>query len=267
MSKIFFTLDSHFYHRNVLKFENRPFDTVEEMNEGLIQAWNSVVSKNDIIYHLGDMVFGGISNWKEILPRLNGKLRLIRGNHDDSKVVKKLNQEGYFDEYHDVGCYIKHHKQCMWLSHYPMEIGVRPRKWSISGHIHSESNTYINQINVGVDSPLNFDKPFGQPILLEELLGYMEFYSDKVYKEFQRARNSPPKDEKFGHLTPEQEKRRREIYLKAHDNASFKLGCDIAYYGTEGDLELFKQIRLLGYEPIDILYNDDLSNMKSGDLV
>lgn len=262
MSKIFFTSDSHFYHKNILKFENRPFDTVEEMNEELIQAWNSVVSNNDVIYHLGDMVFGGISNWKEILPRLNGKLRLIRGNHDDSKVVKKLNQEGYFDECYDVGCYIKHHKQCMWLSHYPMEIGVRPRKWSVSGHIHSQSNTYINQINVGVDSPLNFDKPFGQPILLEELLEYMDYYSEKIEEEFQRNRNNSQTDEKFSHLSPEEASKREKIYLRAKVKADSEIGADIAYFGLAGDLELYKQIRLLGYEPEDILEHVNFPTMK-----
>lgn len=262
MSKIFFTSDSHFYHKNVLKFENRPFDNVEDMNNGLIKAWNDVVGHDDIVYNLGDMVFGGITKWREILPQLNGKLRLIRGNHDDSKVVKKLNKEGYFDEFHDVGCYIKHNKQCMWLTHYPMEIGVRPMKWSVSGHIHSESSSYINQINVGVDSPLNFDRPFGQPILLEELLEYMEHCSDKIEEEFQRNRNNSHTDVKFGHLSPKEERKREEVYLEAMNRANSKFGADISYFGLDGDLELFNQIKILGYDPEDILYHTNLATMK-----
>lgn len=186
--KIFFTSDSHFFHNNILKFENRPFETTEEMNSGLVEAWNKVVSKDDVVYHLGDFVFGGINNWKEILSQLNGRVRLVRGNHDDSKVVKKLEKEGYFDEYHDVGCYIKHNKHCMWLTHYPMAIGMRPRKYSISGHIHSTPSNMLNQINVGVDSPLNFNRPFGQPISLDELITYLDYLTPKIEKEFKKER-------------------------------------------------------------------------------
>ena len=172
----FFTSDNHFFHKNVLSFEDRPYSSVEEMNAGMIESWNSVVKENDIVYHLGDMVFGNIDKWKEVLLQLNGKIRLIRGNHDTSNVVTKLSNEGYFDEYHDVCCYIKRSKFQMWLTHYPMNIGMRSRKFSISGHIHSTPSVEVNQINVGVDSPLfkRKGKDFGKPVSLEELIWHME---------------------------------------------------------------------------------------------
>lgn len=187
---IYFTSDSHFYHKNVLSFENRPFDSVEEMNEGLIKAWNSVVETNDIVYHLGDFMFGSITKWKEILPQLNGKMRLCKGNHDDSKTVRKLANEGYFDEYHEVGTYIKVNGYQLWLTHYPMEIGMRPKKYSLSGHIHSTPSRMLNQINAGVDSPLNFNRPFGQPILMDELLAYLDYINPKVEEQFQLERGN-----------------------------------------------------------------------------
>lgn len=80
--KVFFTSDTHFNHANIIDFCKRPFGSVEEMNEALIANWNRVVSKDDIIFHLGDFCFGGSEVWNSILDRLNGKIYLILGNHD-----------------------------------------------------------------------------------------------------------------------------------------------------------------------------------------
>lgn len=82
---IWFTSDLHFGHQNIIKFCNRPWKTVEEMNEGLIANWNSVVKDDDIVFDLGDFAFAPNSKWKEILGRLKGHHYLILGNHDDSR--------------------------------------------------------------------------------------------------------------------------------------------------------------------------------------
>src|SRR5690606_33871108 len=107
--------------------------------------------------------------------RLNGKIVLHKGNHDGSKHLKNLTREGYFEAVHTVGSYMKLHKYQLWLTHYPMEIGNRPNKMSISGHIHSTPSRMLNQVNVGVDSPLNFNRPFGQPIHVDELVEYLNY--------------------------------------------------------------------------------------------
>jgi calcineurin-like phosphoesterase family protein len=85
---------------------------------------------------------------------------------------------------------MKVNKQIMWLSHYPMEIGLRPRKWSIGGHIHSEPSRYINQINVGVDSPLELirSKPFGTPISLDELIEHMDSLTPEIEEYYTKLR-------------------------------------------------------------------------------
>ena len=70
------------------KFKTRPFPTVEEMDEALMDNWNSVVKPGDKVYHLGDVTFGNKENYiKNIHKRLNGKKRLIVGNHDDVKFL------------------------------------------------------------------------------------------------------------------------------------------------------------------------------------
>ncbi len=84
---IFFTADTHFGHANILKLCNRPFNTIEEMNETMICKWNSRVSGNDTVYIVGDMFFR-CSDAETILKRLKGKKRLIIGNHDSSWVNK-----------------------------------------------------------------------------------------------------------------------------------------------------------------------------------
>ena len=181
---IYFTADQHFFHKNVISFEQRPFETVEEMNEALVQAWNRVVSYHDTVYVLGDFVFHKYANWIEIFERLMGDIVFIRGNHDDRKVLKRLVHEGFFVEYHDVGAYLKVGGHQLWLSHYPMEIGLRPKKWSIHGHIHSTSSTWGNQLNVGVDSPLLKSRPFGEPVSLEELIEIMDERTPAIEEKF-----------------------------------------------------------------------------------
>ena len=77
----FFTSDTHFNHANIIKFCNRPFKDVEQMNETLIANWNRVIGPNDTVFHLGDFCLGGAAEWTKVLDRLNGKIYLIMGNH------------------------------------------------------------------------------------------------------------------------------------------------------------------------------------------
>lgn len=95
MSNIWVISDTHFNHTNILTFKKddgvtpvRPgFNSLDDMNETIIQRWNEVVRTGDIVYHLGDVVFGqDKEGWlAKNMPRLNGKKRLIFGNHDEPK--------------------------------------------------------------------------------------------------------------------------------------------------------------------------------------
>lgn len=93
---VWVTSDSHFNHANIIKYcpESRPFETVEEMNEALIERWNSVVKPEDTIIHCGDFFMGQINQIDEILPRLNGKITLVRGNHDSKSRIEKYKEHG-----------------------------------------------------------------------------------------------------------------------------------------------------------------------------
>ena len=80
--KMWFTSDTHFGHKNILTFCERPFNSVEEMDNAIIERWNSKVGKDDIVFHLGDFAFASNKRWQELIYRLNGKIYLILGNHD-----------------------------------------------------------------------------------------------------------------------------------------------------------------------------------------
>jgi calcineurin-like phosphoesterase family protein len=83
MPKIFFTSDLHFGHTNVLNFDNRPFATVDEMNAEIVRRWNEKVSKDDTVYVLGDMIWKkSAKDAANVIRSLNGKIVLIKGNHD-----------------------------------------------------------------------------------------------------------------------------------------------------------------------------------------
>lgn len=79
--KTFVISDTHFRHGRIIKYCNRPFHSVEEMNECLVRNWNAVVAPADTVYHLGDFGFGDLSEFRS---RLNGDIHLIQGNHDSS---------------------------------------------------------------------------------------------------------------------------------------------------------------------------------------
>lgn len=94
MQKVFFIGDPHFGHENVIKFDNRPFKSVEEMDEELIKRWNNKVKPGDLVYILGDFIWKARNDdAPTLLKQLNGQKILIKGNHDrfiNNAKAKKL---------------------------------------------------------------------------------------------------------------------------------------------------------------------------------
>lgn len=92
----FFTSDLHLYHSNIIRYCNRPFANVDEMNQAILDNYNAKVSDEDTVYFIGDIAFLKSSEAKADLPRymgnLRGKKHLICGNHDR---VASINR--YFD--------------------------------------------------------------------------------------------------------------------------------------------------------------------------
>ena len=132
--KIFLIGDCHFGHRNIIKYCNRPFANAEEMTEGLIKNWNSVVGKNDIVYVVGGFALCGKQKIIEIGKQLNGRKRLILGNHDQASV----------DTYREAGFeFVYNHSIVLddfyIVSHIPM-VGISENTpfANIFAHVHDD---------------------------------------------------------------------------------------------------------------------------------
>ena len=80
--------DLHFDYNSIIPYDNRPFDSVEQMNETLISNWNhTVTDPEDLTWILGDFCRVDAGRWRSVLSRLNGRKALIVGNHDDPEAV------------------------------------------------------------------------------------------------------------------------------------------------------------------------------------
>lgn len=120
---IFFTSDHHFSHENIIKYMNRPFESIDDMDEALIDNHNSVVKKNDTVYFLGDFCFNS-KKFEENMKKLNGIKHFISGNHDP----KNLNKFKHLFASISQIKQIKIEEQRIVLCHYAM------RRWNGKHH-------------------------------------------------------------------------------------------------------------------------------------
>lgn len=137
MGKIFYISDLHFGHANIIRFDKRPFNSVNEMDEVLINNWNKVVTNEDTVMILGDFCWRLEEEWIKILDRLNGNKQLIRGNHDLKSMSKELKSK-----FQDVKDYkeIKDNGRRVLLSHYPNPFyrgDYNPDIVCLYGHVHT----------------------------------------------------------------------------------------------------------------------------------
>ena len=157
---IWFTSDTHFCHKLMLQY--RPFHTIDDMNEFIIDKWNKKIGKHDIVYVLGDFGFGNREELKKILTALNGRKTLIRGNHDKRARVHSIKGWVNVKDYHEL-IYKKSTRIC--LFHFPISDWNRRWKGSlhIHGHSHGKHNGDGRMMDVGVDA-LNYS-----PISIEDV--------------------------------------------------------------------------------------------------
>lgn len=159
-NKVFFTSDTHFGHATIIKYCSRPYKSVEEMNECLIDNWNSKVKKDDIVYHLGDFIFGGSQLWHRIVSKLNGNIVLIMGNHDARNLKKEYDNTLY---YRTQQLKINVGGDKIYLNHFPFLCYDYKNAIQLYGHVHSGPKStsldlkrlemcYPEQYDVGVDN-------------------------------------------------------------------------------------------------------------------
>lgn len=145
---IWFTSDYHFSHANVIKYDKRPFTSVEEMDEALIDGWNAKVKDTDIVFYLGDLSFDrDFGRTQAIAKQLKGKIHFILGNHDDERVIRKL---GVFETVNDyINLSVKdldnpRKYQDIMMFHYPILSWDKRHHGAIHLHGHEHGSLVNN---------------------------------------------------------------------------------------------------------------------------
>lgn len=161
---VFFTGDTHYGHKRIIEFSERPFADLVEMRETMIARWNAVVRPGDQVYHLGDFAFLDEDDASSIAWRLMGQKFLVFGNHD--KALRKSKAFlGHFAWAKDLAD-IKVGDQRIVLCHYAMRVFNQSHRgaWQLHGHSHGslKDDPSTLQTDVGVDCwdyrPVSFDE-------------------------------------------------------------------------------------------------------------
>jgi calcineurin-like phosphoesterase family protein len=158
--KTFLVSDTHFYHKNIQKFcpTTRPGKDYIEMSEMMIYNWNSQVRKTDLVYHLGDFSFGSYTETADTLRRLNGRIILVKGNHD--QMVLKPEQRTRFER---IEPYLetKINGIDVVMFHYPIKEWNKMHRGSYHcyGHVHNKDIGLNDRraMDVGIDARPNGD--------------------------------------------------------------------------------------------------------------
>jgi calcineurin-like phosphoesterase family protein len=150
----FFTADEHYGHHNIIKYCDRPFGTIHDMDAEIIKRHNEIVTEDDIVVHAGDFTLGEKSHAKNYIDQLNGTHIFISGSHD-YWLGKKHPLQIWVRKIEDETVVVCHYAMRTWpASHY--------NSWNLYGHSHGRLEPQGKQWDVGVDNnnfyPVSFDK-------------------------------------------------------------------------------------------------------------
>lgn len=168
------TLTKYFGHANIIQYCNRPYKSVYHMDECIIKNWNDTVGKNDWVIHLGDFSFQS----DRYVKKLNGKIILVKGNHDGGQYNKYF--EGVVEflpvKIAEFNCY---------MIHTPIDLEAQYKKgkepdfsvldrydYIICGHVHNKFVVSGKNVNVGIDI-------WKKPIHIDELSRFLRKVKDE----------------------------------------------------------------------------------------
>lgn len=175
MSNILFTSDTHFGHEKIIKYSNRPFQNVQEMDEALIQNWNRLVGPRDTVWHLGDFSFLKFSDLQKLLPRLNGDIHLVLGNHDQKRIIPHTRELLSQGKIKSIQSYaeIEYGEHFFCLFHYGQRVWNRSHYGSfhLYGHSHGGLPPHGKSVDVGVDCREITDEY--RPVTIDEVITYL----------------------------------------------------------------------------------------------
>jgi len=167
-----FIADLHFDDAEVMRYDKRPFETVEEMNSAIIKAWNSTVMPEDTVYVLGDVADNRNGNRiKEIIRQLKGRKILVIGNHDKSRTDEFWRECGFAEVYRAKAIILE---DWLVIGHEPPAYMSREVPWVwLYGHVH-DSEMY--QTITGYSACVCASRWDYKPVSKQYLLGHMQYH-------------------------------------------------------------------------------------------
>jgi calcineurin-like phosphoesterase family protein len=175
--KIWLTADEHYHHKNILRYQTRPFSCLEEMDDALIKNHNQLVKDTDWTFHIGDFLFGTGEDFAKVVTKLNGYHGFLDGSHD--RGLKEYFLSETLQEAHPINAILlpklfefKYNKHKIVLCHYALKTWWASHHGSFHfhGHSHGKLPPSKNMRDVGVD-PCQF-----HPVLLEDALNSLQTY-------------------------------------------------------------------------------------------
>ena len=194
----YFISDPHFFHENVIRFDKRPFTSVEEMNAKMRDWWNNTVSKKDRVYILGDFIWLPSSNpeYIKFTKSLNGKKVLIKGNHDNAEKFSSELKNCFEDIKSRKE--IKLNKKRVIMDHYPLMMyrhDTDANVFHFHGHTHTtHEQDWVEKWTRELVNNRTIGSPTGQIINVGCMMPYMN-YIPRTFEEIIEAGK-----EKYGWL-------------------------------------------------------------------
>jgi len=182
MSNLFYIADLHFRHSSIIKFApmRGNFATVEEHDEHIIERWNSVVGKRDVVYVLGDIHFGSRKHYPQTLGRLNGIIRLVAGNHDHGNIrhLVKYCEIMSGAVPHTIVTPEGLRYSCI-MTHIPVHPAQFERwDFNLHGHTHHNTVTYPNGLIDYRYVPLSAEHLMCAPLSRDSLCEWLKIRKD-----------------------------------------------------------------------------------------
>ena len=175
--------DTHFGHKNVIRFDHRPFADVTEMDNALIKLWNSRVKSDDNVYIIGDFAYRNDNESDWYLKKLKGHKHLIIGNHDRD-TLDNPKAMSYFESVETM-MHVTDGDKEICLCHYPLAEWYKSRhgSWHIFGHIHASTNDTFEFMKTR-EHALNAGACINNytPASINELIRNNELFKEKVLK-------------------------------------------------------------------------------------
>jgi len=178
LGMIFFTADGHLGHKNIIKYCNRPFSSIEEMDEEIISRWNSKVKADDIVYYMGDFTLGDITQAKNYFRQLNGYVNMIAPlEHHDKRWLSKalLDSSSIYTKTYEVTLFepiitLKFNDIVLALCHFPFAEWDRKHhgSWHLHGHSHNRLERIPKRVDIGVDGHDFYPWSLDEIVALEE---------------------------------------------------------------------------------------------------